>query len=58
MGLGLEMEHQGGGKLGGSEPGGRRTRLAGGHVALSGLRGAEVDVPGWTGRCVCVRVCA
>lgn len=27
-------------------------------MVLSGLRGAEVDVSGWTGQCMCVHVCA
>lgn len=34
-----------------------RERLAGGHVVLSGLRRAEVDVSGWAGQCTCVHVC-
>ena len=50
------------GMSGGSEPGGKTTRLAGGYVVLSGIK------RGWRGRarmkvgsvcvCVCVCVCA
>lgn len=46
------------GKLGGSEPGGRRTRPAGGTWSSLGWRGAEVGVSGWREQYVCVHVCA